>query len=76
MYPEDALIPTANIILNFVLKPIRYEQFYKKYAAKKYYKVLNRPWFLRVTSLILVFRSASMLVTGQRACGRKGPMST
>ncbi|KLO17640.1 hypothetical protein SCHPADRAFT_152778 [Schizopora paradoxa] len=39
MYPEDALIPTANIILNFVLKPIRYEQFYKKYAAKKYYKV-------------------------------------
>lgn len=39
MYPEDALIPTANIILNFVLKPTRYEQFYRKYAAKKYYKV-------------------------------------
>lgn len=38
-YPESALFPTANLMLNYVLKPIRHECFFKKYAAKKYLKV-------------------------------------
>ena len=38
-YPESALIPTANLMLNFVLKPIRHQSFYRKYAGKKFMKV-------------------------------------
>lgn len=38
-YPESALVPTANLMLNFVLKPVRHEHFYKKYASKKFLKV-------------------------------------
>lgn len=38
-YPESALIPTANLMINYILKPIRHEAFHKKYAHKKYNKV-------------------------------------
>lgn len=38
-YKESALIPTANLMLNYILKPIRHESFHKKYAGKRYYKV-------------------------------------
>lgn len=38
-YPESAIIPTANIMLNYILKPIRHSSFFKKYASKKYMKV-------------------------------------
>jgi hypothetical protein len=38
-YAESALVPVANIMLNYVLKPIRHESFYKKYAGKRYLKV-------------------------------------
>lgn len=37
-YSESALVPTANLMLNYVLKPIRHESFHKKYAGKRYYK--------------------------------------
>ncbi|KAI5121813.1 hypothetical protein M0805_009805 [Coniferiporia weirii] len=47
-YPEEALLPTANLILNYILKPIAHESFYKKYASKKYMKasVFVREWAL------------------------------
>jgi len=47
-YPESALIPTANLMLNYVLKPIRHESFFKKYASKKYLKasIFVRQWAL------------------------------
>ncbi|KAI0315586.1 cyclin-like protein [Amylostereum chailletii] len=47
-YPESALIPTANLMLNYILKPIRHPSFYKKYASKKYMKasVFARRWAL------------------------------
>ncbi|KAF5362603.1 hypothetical protein D9758_009582 [Tetrapyrgos nigripes] len=47
-YPESALIPTANLMLNYVLKPTRHESFYKKYARKKFLKVsvFFRSWVL------------------------------
>ncbi|KAI0042338.1 A/B/D/E cyclin [Auriscalpium vulgare] len=47
-YAESALVPTANLMLNYVLKPIRHPSFYKKYAAKKYYKTSSfvREWAL------------------------------
>ncbi|KAI0318765.1 cyclin-like protein [Amylostereum chailletii] len=38
-YPESTLISTANLMLNYILKPIRHPSFYKKYASKKYMKV-------------------------------------
>ncbi|KAJ3558650.1 hypothetical protein NP233_g11464 [Leucocoprinus birnbaumii] len=47
-YAESALVPTANIMLNYVLKPIRHESFHKKYAGKRYYKssIYMREWAL------------------------------
>jgi len=39
-YTESSLIPTANLMLNYILKPIHHESFYKKYAGK---------WFLKVS---------------------------
>ena len=38
-YPESAIIPTANLMINYVLKPVRHSSFFKKYAAKKFMKV-------------------------------------
>jgi len=47
-YPESALVPTANLMLNYILKPIRHPSFYKKYASKKFMKasVFARKWAL------------------------------
>ncbi|KDR72521.1 hypothetical protein GALMADRAFT_228812 [Galerina marginata CBS 339.88] len=47
-YRESQLIPTANLMLNYILKPIRHESFHKKYAGKRYYKssVYMRDWAL------------------------------
>ncbi|KAI0065251.1 hypothetical protein BV25DRAFT_1927886 [Artomyces pyxidatus] len=47
-YSESALVPTANLMLNYVLKPIRHPSFYKKYASKKYMKAspFERKWAL------------------------------
>jgi len=47
-YKESALIPTANLMLNYILKPIRHESFHKKYAGKRYYKssLYMREWAL------------------------------
>ncbi|KAF8634827.1 hypothetical protein AX17_004078 [Amanita inopinata Kibby_2008] len=47
-YPESALVPTANIILNYCLRPIRHESLYKKYAGKRFMKVSikTRDWVL------------------------------
>ncbi|KAF8899815.1 cyclin-like protein [Gymnopilus junonius] len=47
-YKESALIPTANLMLNYILKPIRHESFYKKYAGKRYFKssIFMRDWAL------------------------------
>ncbi|TFK41671.1 cyclin-like protein, partial [Crucibulum laeve] len=47
-YPESALVPTANLMLNYILKPIRHDSFHKKYAGKRYYKssVYMREWAL------------------------------
>ncbi|KAF9445675.1 hypothetical protein P691DRAFT_795336 [Macrolepiota fuliginosa MF-IS2] len=47
-YSESALVPTANLMLNYVLKPIRHESFHKKYAGKRYYKssIYMREWAL------------------------------
>ncbi|THU94719.1 A/B/D/E cyclin [Dendrothele bispora CBS 962.96] len=38
-YPESALIPTANLMLNYTLKAIKHESFFKKYARKRFMKV-------------------------------------
>ncbi|KAL5521768.1 CLB2 [Sanghuangporus sanghuang] len=47
-YPEEALLPTANLMLNYILKPIAHESFFKKYASKRFMKasVFVREWAL------------------------------
>ncbi|KAH9962188.1 cyclin-like protein [Russula dissimulans] len=47
-YAESAIIPTANLMVNYVLKPVRHSSFYKKYAAKKFMKASTyvRSWAL------------------------------
>ncbi|KAG2132710.1 cyclin-like protein [Suillus bovinus] len=49
-YAESSIIPTANLMLNYILKPIRHESFYKKYAGKRFMKVsiLVREWALEL----------------------------
>ena len=38
-YSEAELLPTANILINYILEPIQHQSLYKKYAHKKYLKV-------------------------------------
>ncbi|KAG9311632.1 cyclin-like protein [Chiua virens] len=38
-YAESSLLPTANLMLNYVLKPVRHESFHRKYAGKRFLKV-------------------------------------
>ncbi|KAG1719578.1 cyclin-like protein [Suillus lakei] len=47
-YAESSIIPTANLMLNYIPKPVRHESFYKKYAGKRFMKVsiLVREWAL------------------------------
>ncbi|KAI9508085.1 cyclin-like protein [Russula earlei] len=47
-YAESAIIPTANLMINYVLKPVRHGSFFKKYAAKKFMKASTyvRSWAL------------------------------
>ncbi|KAF9480929.1 hypothetical protein BDN70DRAFT_905515 [Pholiota conissans] len=47
-YKESQLTPTASLMLNYILKPVRHESFYKKYAGKRYYKssLYMREWAL------------------------------
>ncbi|KAI0659364.1 cyclin-like protein [Cubamyces menziesii] len=47
-YRERDIIPTANLMLNYILKPVRHQSFYKKYASKKFLKasVFVRDWAL------------------------------
>ena len=37
-YAESAIIPTANLMINYVLEPVRHLSFFKKYAATKFMK--------------------------------------
>ncbi len=38
-YSQSEILPTANLMLNYILKPPRHEQFHKKYAKKQNMKV-------------------------------------
>ncbi|KAI9568653.1 cyclin-like protein [Boletus coccyginus] len=38
-YAESSLLPTANLMLNYILKPVRHESFHRKYAGKRFLKV-------------------------------------
>ncbi|KAG5220671.1 G2/mitotic-specific cyclin [Salix suchowensis] len=45
---ESALVPTANLMLNYILKTTDHESFHKKYASKRFLKssVYMREWAL------------------------------
>ena len=53
-YKESALVPTANLMLNYILKPIRHESFHKKYAGKRYYKVSKILLIYKLISYFIV----------------------
>jgi hypothetical protein len=38
-YDEESLLPTAQLMLTYILRAVKHESFFKKYAAKKYMKV-------------------------------------
>ncbi|KAF9819395.1 hypothetical protein IEO21_02138 [Rhodonia placenta] len=74
-YPEHALVPTANLMLNYVLRPIRHESFFKKYASKKFLKasIWVRQWALdkwdenTTVSLVDVLPELKALIREQNA---------
>ncbi|KAJ7072683.1 putative g2/mitotic-specific cyclin cdc13 [Mycena amicta] len=47
-YRESALVPVANVMLRYILQPVKHESFYKKYAGKRNLKVsvYMRQWAL------------------------------
>jgi len=47
-YKEVELMPTASLMLNYLLKPVRHENFFNKYASAKFAKasVVVRTWAL------------------------------
>jgi hypothetical protein len=47
-YAESAIIPTANLMIKYILKPVRHPSLFKKYAAKKSMKASTyvRSWAL------------------------------
>ncbi|KAF7296095.1 MFS domain-containing protein [Mycena kentingensis (nom. inval.)] len=47
-YRESALVPVANVMLRYLVQPIKHESFYKKYAGKRNMKVsvFMRQWVL------------------------------
>ncbi|KAH0581904.1 hypothetical protein H2248_011582 [Termitomyces sp. 'cryptogamus'] len=47
-YSEEELLPTANVMINYILKPIRHESLFKKYAHRRYLKcsAFMRHWVL------------------------------
>ena len=66
-YAESALLPTANLMLNYIVKPIRHESFHRKYAGKRFLKV-SIPGFTRY---LLISRAGKHMGTrvGTRAMG-------
>ncbi|KIY61705.1 A/B/D/E cyclin [Cylindrobasidium torrendii FP15055 ss-10] len=47
-YSQSNMIPTANLILSYILKPVRHDQFHRKYARKTNHKAseVMRQWAL------------------------------
>ena|ERR1700733_3487982 len=45
-WDEAGLLPVAQLMLTYLLRAVKHESFYKKYAAKKYMKVSTyvREW--------------------------------
>ena len=48
-YAESSLLPTANLMLNYIVKPIRHESFHRKYAGKRFLKVSVRAFIQLLT---------------------------
>lgn len=45
-WSEEGLLPAAQLMVTYLLRAVKHESFYKKYAAKKYMKVSGyvREW--------------------------------
>jgi hypothetical protein len=68
------LIPTANLMLNYILKPVRHEAFRKKYAGKRFQKVSTARFYLSSTSLIDIVIGESLHAgMGSRSLAREPP---
>jgi G2/mitotic-specific cyclin 1/2 len=73
-YAEDALVPVSTHMLQYVLQPIRHENFYKKYAGKRNMKV--SPPSLHPSSPLIPRRQVFICVTGRLHTGPKAWPST
>lgn len=59
-------------MLNYILKPVKHQSFYKKYASKKFLKVCNVSVFDSVHVVIIeTFRRASSLENGHSSGGKR-----
>ena len=68
------MIPTANLMLNYILKPVRHEAFRKKYAGKRFQKVSAAPLYLPSLSLIDTVTGESLHAgMGPRSLAREPP---
>jgi G2/mitotic-specific cyclin 2 len=64
-YSEKRIIPVANVMLNYCLRPDQHENFIQKYASKKYNKVCSlRFWFFFIDRADRNCRSACSFATG------------
>lgn len=76
-YTEEELLPTANILLNYILEPIQHESLYKKYAHKRYLKVgLDDILIFRSLTFHSRFSAARLCASGRWTGGLRAQRST
>ena len=68
-YTGSALLPTANLTLNYIVKPIQRESFHRKYPGKRLLKV-SIPAPTRCLTYI-VCRQAYGYASGHSSNGRR-----
>jgi G2/mitotic-specific cyclin 1/2 len=56
-YSEADLLPTANIMLNYILEPVQHLSLYQKYAHKRHLKVHPPPTFYDHVAKLHIFHS-------------------
>ena len=62
-FSEEEILPTANIMLEYILtNPIQHESLYKKFSSRRYFRV-------RSSSFRIRFNHIDFLVVGRLALG-------
>lgn len=64
------------MMMNYILKPVRHQSFFKKYASKKFLKVGFVLFVALSPANIALQRPVSSSATGRSSGGQKGPRWT